>query len=562
MGVFLKKSNGKLLPEWYGEFIVNGKRKIVNLSVPWDGTPVESMRDHGDTKFERSRGEAKAELKRVRAGFREKGRAEHLTERLIEAKTGQKLEYVKLSELAEKWRSLPRERSLSDAWLACCDAAFTRLAADLPVKYLYEVTPKLAADYTNSIRKTYAQKTAHNTIQLLRSAFARFLPTGMKNPFDDCITRRNKDDDGDMVHRRPFTAEELTLLLAGAREDPFLYPLVVTAACTGLRRGDVCCLSWKAVNLRANVISVKTSKTGATVEIPIFPPLRAVLDAALAERQSDHPLYVWPAAAAMHKENPDGLTWRFKKLVAASLPEQPEDVDMPDADDKPAPAPAAKARLKDVLQAVCDAVDNNVDSPRRERILGSLKLYAEGKSLRDIEDMTGQARSGISGDLHLAEDLSKFIFMPVFGSGVKRRLDRMTRQGKPGKKPKGRKRRASVLDWHALRVTWVTLALAAGVPMELTRLVTGHKTVEVVLRHYFKPNREHLRNVLSEKLPSVLTGAEHGEDEAKTPDLPLEDLLAKVTAKKASPEEIKRLSALLAESVEDKTTTVQEHSAT
>ena len=62
------------------------------------------------------------------------------------------------------------------------------------------------------------------------------------------------------------------------------------------------------------------------------------------------------------------------------------------------------------------------------------------------------------------------------------------------------------MDWHALRVSWVTLALSAGVPMEVARLVTGHKTVEVVLRHYFKPQREHLRAVLGDKLPDVLTG--------------------------------------------------------
>ena len=42
--------------------------------------------------------------------------------------------------------------------------------------------------------------------------------------------------------------------------------------------------------------------------------------------------------------------------------------------------------------------------------------------------------------------------------------------------------------------------------MEVARLVTGHKTVEVVLRHYFKPGREHLRAVLGDKLPDVLTG--------------------------------------------------------
>ncbi len=40
----------------------------------------------------------------------------------------------------------------------------------------------------------------------------------------------------------------------------------------------------------------------------------------------------------------------------------------------------------------------------------------------------------------------------------------------------------------------------------MARLVTGHKTVEVVLKHYFKPGREHLRAVLGDKLPEVLTG--------------------------------------------------------
>ena len=34
---------------------------------------------------------------------------------------------------------------------------------------------------------------------------------------------------------------------------------------------------------------------------------------------------------------------------------------------------------------------------------------------------------------------------------------------------------------------WYALALAAGVPVELVRRVTGHATVETVLKHYFRP---------------------------------------------------------------------------
>ena len=42
---------------------------------------------------------------------------------------------------------------------------------------------------------------------------------------------------------------------------------------------------------------------------------------------------------------------------------------------------------------------------------------------------------------------------------------------------------------HSFRVTWITLALAAGVPLELVQRVTGHRTVEVVMKHYFRQGR-------------------------------------------------------------------------
>ena len=55
---------------------------------------------------------------------------------------------------------------------------------------------------------------------------------------------------------------------------------------------------------------------------------------------------------------------------------------------------------------------------------------------------------------------------------------------------------ATLKGFHSLRTTWITMALSAGVPMELVRRVTGHSTVEVVLKHYFRPGREAFRNAL------------------------------------------------------------------
>jgi hypothetical protein len=67
-------------------------------------------------------------------------------------------------------------------------------------------------------------------------------------------------------------------------------------------------------------------------------------------------------------------------------------------------------------------------------------------------------------------------------------------------------RRASTRDFHSFRVTWITLALAAGVPLELVQRVTAHKTVDVVLKHYFRPGREDFKQRILAAMPQLLTG--------------------------------------------------------
>ena len=76
-------------------------------------------------------------------------------------------------------------------------------------------------------------------------------------------------------------------------------------------------------------------------------------------------------------------------------------------------------------------------------------------------------------------------------------------------------RQASVKDFHSLRTTWITMALSAGVPMELVRRVTGHSTVDVVLKHYFRPGREAFRMALESAMPKMLTG---GSERQKSED--------------------------------------------
>jgi len=98
-------------------------------------------------------------------------------------------------------------------------------------------------------------------------------------------------------------------------------------------------------------------------------------------------------------------------------------------------------------------------------------------------------------------------------------------------------RRASIRDFHSFRVTWVTLALTAGVPLELVQKVTGHKTAEIVLKHYFQPRREAFRQALQTAMPKLLTNGQ------KSPKEEIVELLNKMTVKtwKKSKARLKKL---------------------
>ena len=491
---------GELRKHWYAALVdSNGRRRVVSLTEPLPARHYPgSLKETGDAIFEASRARAEKELEDFQTEERHKGRADHLIERLIQSKTGRGVEYVRLADLPAAWRALGRESKPGEPWLAWCDTVFARFAAAVNCEHLHEVTPEQAEAYLETVRGVCSRKTQQDVTNLLRSAFRRLLPPGAANPFEGGINRKGHDSDGGTVHRKPFTAGELARLFEAARPDPFLYPLVVCAACTGLRLGDVCGLKWGSVDLRAGVLSAKTSKTGASVQIPIFQTLREVLETALAEREPDA-VYVWPDAAKMHKANPTGLTWRFKKLVASIMadPEEAQDA-LQDAQDAPELVPLAKT-LPEVLKAVQAA---KMTAGKRAKMIDLLNRYASGQSYRMIQQERRISRGGISTLLHEAQRLAGVRFMPEKAqSGVKDKVARLTRLDAPG-----RAQRASVSDWHSLRTTWITLALAAGVPIELCRLVTGHQTVTVVLKNYFRPQAAHLRAVLGDKLPDVLTG--------------------------------------------------------
>lgn len=181
-----RQRDGKLRPYWYGEYTdSDGTRKVINLNVMVRGTPPETLHKSGDSIFERSRDKAKDALARFVEEARHKGRAENLTERLIESKTGSAPEHLELSNMLHKW--LARD-SYSEGYISQCKAIFCRFLAFMhernpKARFLYQVRGSDAEAFVKTLRAEMSQATLSAYVGTLRPAFSRYLPPGAVNPF-------------------------------------------------------------------------------------------------------------------------------------------------------------------------------------------------------------------------------------------------------------------------------------------------------------------------------------------------------------------------------------------
>jgi len=403
---------------WYGRIVVNGRKLKRNLGVEVRGERPRKLRQRGDDAFERSRAKAQAALERLQLDIRKRTTAEELVQTIHEIRTGGRIRTIMLEDCAAHWEKLPRRRPLAERYLCQAQsriASFIKyLQRNFPgVREMANVQSHMARDFVNSeTKRGISPKTYNSILILLRSVFESLRKdAGMpENPFEGIPTRETQ-----AVFRKPFTAEELRDIIAAAKADPFIYPAIVTAICTAMRRGDCCMLLQEAVDLPTRFIRVKTSKTSEVVQIPIFPMLYDVLKRALASEEAKDSIYVFPKLSMQYRVNPDHVTDRVRRVMRAAGFFNPED---------------AKS-----------------------------------------DEEKGTSRGAIQ---------------QVRKDGL---------------------RRASIRDFHSFRVTWVTLALTAGVPLEIVKKVTGHRTAEIVMKHYFQTGQEDFRRTLASKLPAMLSGS-------------------------------------------------------
>jgi integrase len=515
--------NGDVRPIWYGRFIISGKKECVNLGVKLTGTPPRSfkLRDEGDTEFERSKATAYEKLKQVAAEAQSTRNANRLLERMYEMKTGVEVRTTPLADLESEWVKLPRRRPLAEKFEKEGRSILKRFVSFVKERNRRAVDlghvdeTATAAFMEAETKRGVSARTWNGALKLLRTTFRHLLPSGSPDPFAKLVTREEET-----VFRKPFTPVELRAILDEAKDDELIRPILVTGMCTAMRRGDCCRLQWKDVDLGRGFVTVKTAKTGGTVSIPIFGLFRDELVKASkkrdgAKQNGNGSAFVFPGAAAMYGENSYGITGRVKKVLWAALTKLAKqeaaargEAPSGAANGAGAPEELLSVPTEDLRLRGETYLASVVTGERRESMGRVFAEYVAGASVAKVAKSVGVSQSTVSLYLNEIEEQIKCkvvrraggVAEAVKGDASVLRVERANGL-----------RRASVRDFHSLRVTWVTLALTAGVPLELVQRVTGHKTTDVVLKHYFRPGQEDFRQALEGAMPKLLTTGVHAD---------------------------------------------------
>lgn len=497
--------DGELVRSWYGRYTDETGKRVCLTLCEMKGEPSASgnPEDEGNPAFERSREKAKNELKRLQGEARADGQTAHLTQRLVEIKTGRKFKVTTIKELPALAETLKTKRGRSKAWRKWqvgLIKRFTEWATEDGLRSCLDVTPEIAERYFETLDDgTKTVETLKHIKGAFSIVFSKALPEGVKNPFQTIVIESNFDGRGETEHRTPLTEEQENLLLETARRnDPFIYRLIVTALTTGLRRGDICRLQWRDVFQREGLLKVRTSKTGAVVELPILPTLREVLETALAEKEAKE-VYVFPEAQRLIDSAPDRITYRVKRAFAQAFIETAKNA-LEEAQERP-----ERVDLADVLPEVLKAIEGlTMTDKKRNNMIAVLNLYASGKSYREIQQNMKISRPSISELLHRAREKSGFNFIP-YSKGkmsIRNVISNMTR-----KERDGGSRKASKYDFASLRTTFCTRWLKRGKSIEKLAKFTGHKTAKLIQETYNQTTGADCREELEEISPSGLLGS-------------------------------------------------------
>ncbi|MEZ5230137.1 MAG: site-specific integrase [Acidimicrobiales bacterium] len=198
-----------------------------------------------------------------KGGFATQGEARRaLNKKLVEIDDGTHVERrrITVADYLDEWFE-GAEHDLRPTSAAGYRRAIVKLKATLGHRQLQELTPAMVeASYRQHRKDGLAPKTILNTHSVLRKALndAERLGLVQRN-----VARSAKRPKVLRAEQATWSADQLSEFLNSIRDDPY-FGVYLTAATTGLRRGELLGLGWPAVDLDSGSLSVVRTRTMAS----------------------------------------------------------------------------------------------------------------------------------------------------------------------------------------------------------------------------------------------------------------------------------------------------------
>lgn len=491
---------------WYTSVQLNGKRKTLKLTelrggieqpIEIRGRRPESLRhpEEGDRLFLESYARAKAAEARLKETLQSTKAVDQQVSHLIATRSGKAQKLASLDSLFPGWRKIPRRARVSKSHEQQARLVLQGFVEFIQERYpevqnLVEISPVHLRAYLARLDESNASPRTWNVyMQFLKTAFSHLEPDA--EGYREFLRKVPKRDEN-TVHRQPFTDEETQRIMEIVAKDRLLRGPVITAICTAMRKGDCCCLRWDQIQQDRGLIEVRTQKTNELAIIPILPALQEVLEAHRGQDET----YCFPKAARSYQDCRSTVDSHFRRMLrqAGFIQSEKQRVEI---ENRLPQLP--KAELMEKGLAYIEA--QPFQQRKAEGMKKAFLAYLEGQTLPAIAKQQKVARSTVSLHLNTVEQ----------GIGVEV-LRRRGLQDAPEKvqgvtatpQQGQRKNRASVRGWHSFRVSFVTRALSAGMPEELVRKVTGHTAVDIVRKHYFRPDEATLKSEYAKVSPGYL----------------------------------------------------------
>ena len=193
-------------------------------------------------------------------------------------------------------------------------SVFASFAAYLEEKstgrYVDGLTVQIVRDYRDALLARVSAATVNNTFSILAGAFSKATAAGLiiGNPFEELGGVRG----GDEGERRPFTLDELKLVLAACGAE--WRSMVIFGLYTTQRLSDIARLTWGQVDSKKQEIYFLTGKTGRRLALPIAAPLMAHICGLLRGLPSG-PIHPNAAAALAAAGKAGTLSRQFNEIL-------------------------------------------------------------------------------------------------------------------------------------------------------------------------------------------------------------------------------------------------------